>query len=128
NKADIERMVKVAKENESADQRRKAVVEARNGTETAVYQVEKALKENGEKTPAALKAEAETAIKEAQQAAAGDDLERIQKANEQLQNLYGQVLSAGSSNAGGSNTPPAQEQGPATNPEGDVVEGEFKTA
>jgi molecular chaperone DnaK len=128
NKADIERMVKVAKENESADQRRKAVVEARNGTETAVYQVEKALKENGEKTPANLKAEAETAIKEAQQAAVSDDLERIQKANEQLQNLYGQVLSAGSSNAGDSNTPPTQEQGPATNPEGDVVEGEFKAA
>merc|ERR550537_1659008 len=66
--SDIERMVKEAEEFASADQERKAKVEARNNADTTVYQTEKTLMEHKDKVPEAdqevIKADIE-AVKEA---------------------------------------------------------------
>ena len=49
NEADIERMVKEAEANAEADKKRREMVEARNHAEGLVHQVEKNLKEHGDK-------------------------------------------------------------------------------
>ena len=69
--ADIQRMVKEAEANAEADKSRRAQVEARNGTESMVHQVEKSLwRRHGDKMPPAeVKTEAEAAIAEARKSA-----------------------------------------------------------
>ena len=63
--SDIQKMVKEAEANAEADKRRREQVEARNATESMVHQLEKTLKEGGDKVPAQQKGEAEAAIAEA---------------------------------------------------------------
>ncbi|MDE1907243.1 MAG: molecular chaperone DnaK [Rhodospirillales bacterium] len=82
--ADIERMVRDAEENAAADKARREAVEARNQTEGMINQVEKTLKEGGDKVAAADKAEAEAAIAEAKAALEGGDAEAVKAASEKL--------------------------------------------
>ncbi|MBU6449802.1 MAG: molecular chaperone DnaK [Rhodospirillales bacterium] len=82
--ADIERMVRDAEENAAADKARREAVEARNQTEGMINQVEKTLKEGGDKVAVADKAEAEAAIAEAKAALEGGDAEAVKAANEKL--------------------------------------------
>ena len=82
--ADIERMVRDAEENAAADKARREAVEARNQTEGMINQVEKSLKEGGDKVAAADKAEAEAAIAEAKTALEGGDAEAVKAASEKL--------------------------------------------
>ncbi|HPS33595.1 MAG TPA: Hsp70 family protein, partial [Anaerolineaceae bacterium] len=127
NKADIERMVADAKRNEAEDNRRKEVVEARNQADNAAYQVEKALRETAT-VPQDLRGEAENAVRDLRQAAAGEDLNRIRSLTENIQQLYARILQSAQT-AGGTNGA-AQGGGSSSggNPEGDVVEGEFRQA
>jgi molecular chaperone DnaK len=82
--AEIERMVKEAEENSAADKARREAVEARNQTEALVNQVEKTLKEAGDKVSAQDKGEAEAAIAEARSALQGSDAEALKQASERL--------------------------------------------
>ncbi len=81
---DIDRMVKEAEANADADKAKRAAVEARNQAEGLVHQTEKTLSENGDKVPAAEKAEAEAAIASAKSAIAGSDVEALKAATERL--------------------------------------------
>jgi molecular chaperone DnaK len=82
--AEIERMVKEAEENAAADKARREAVEARNQTEQLVNQVEKTLKEAGDKVSAQDKGEAEAAIAAARTALEGSDAEALKQASERL--------------------------------------------
>ena len=82
--AEIERMVKEAEENAAADKARREAVEARNQTEQLVNQVEKTLKEAGDKVSAQDKGEAEAAIAAARTALEGSDSEALKQASERL--------------------------------------------
>jgi len=82
--AEIERMVKEAEENSAADKARREAVEARNQTEALVNQVEKTLKEAGDKVSAQDKGEAEAAIAAARSALQGSDAEALKQASERL--------------------------------------------
>ncbi len=82
--ADIQKMVKEAEANADADKKRREQVEARNQTEAMVHQVEKTLKENGDKVPADSKSEAEAAVAAAKTALEGDDAAALKQANERL--------------------------------------------
>jgi molecular chaperone DnaK len=82
--AEIERMVKEAEENSAADKARREAVEARNQTEQLVNQVEKTLKEAGDKISAQDKGEAESAIAAAKTALEGSDAEALKQASERL--------------------------------------------
>jgi len=81
---DIQRMVKEAEANAEADKKRREQVEARNHTESLVHQVEKNLKEHGDKVGAQEKGEAEAAIAAAKTALEGTDAEAIKSAGERL--------------------------------------------
>uniref|UniRef100_A0A7C4KZU5 Chaperone protein DnaK n=2 Tax=Bellilinea TaxID=475960 RepID=A0A7C4KZU5_9CHLR len=126
-KAEIERMVEESKRHEAEDRRRREIVEARNLADNVIYQVEKALKENGERVPSDLRYEAESKISDLRQIMNGEDDRRMRSLSEELQQLYGRILQAAAPQAAG--TPPGGNgHHGQTSPEGDVVEGEFKEA
>ena len=81
---DIERMVREAEDNAAADKARREAVEARNQTEAMINQVEKTLKEAGDKVAAQDKGEAEAAVAAAKSALEGGSAEAIKAASERL--------------------------------------------
>ncbi len=123
NKSDIDRMVEEAKKHQSEDSRRKELVEARNNADSTVYQVEKQIKDLGDKLPAVDKTRIEEKIQEVKTVMQKDDLQVIRSKTEELTQMLGAV----SAQANAQSAPPEQtsQQGPPP-PDGDVVEGEFK--
>ncbi len=128
-KDEIERMIREAREHEAEDRRRKELAEARNTADQLAYQTEKTLRELGDKVPSAERESIQQKINDLRQAAKGEDIERIRRLSEELQNafhaisqqLYAQqAQSAASSSGNGRST---RDMG-----EGDVVEGEFREA
>ena len=106
--AEIERMVKEAEANAEADKKRREFVEARNGADAMIHQVEKNLKEHGEQVDAADKAEAEAAIAQARTALEGTDADALKAATERLSQaamkigeaMYKAQQAAGAASAG----------------------------
>jgi molecular chaperone DnaK len=123
NKGDIERMVQESKQNEAADKKRREMIDAKNTADNLVYQTEKALRDLGDKVPAAERGEIETKINDLKTAAQGDDIAQIQKASESVQ----QAFHALSQQLYAQEQPQAQpEGGPSTPQDGDVIDGEVK--
>ncbi|HXF74201.1 MAG TPA: molecular chaperone DnaK [Actinomycetota bacterium] len=127
-KEEIERMIKEAERFAEEDRKRREAAEARNAADQLSYQIDKALKEWGEKVPEAERGELQRANDELKEALKGDDVERIRRATDAAmqvfqrvgQAMYERVQPAGSQQAaaaggGGSGASPG---------EGDVVEGE----
>ncbi|MDE3033871.1 MAG: Hsp70 family protein, partial [Acidobacteriota bacterium] len=83
-KEEIDAKVKDAEAHKAEDESRKAILEEKNHLDQMVYQVEKLLKENGDKLPEADAKEAEAAVAEAKEALASLDHDRIKKALENL--------------------------------------------
>jgi molecular chaperone DnaK len=124
NKTDIERMVEEAKKHQGEDSRRKELVEARNNADSTVYQVEKQIKDLGDKLPANEKSRIEEKIIEVKNVMQKDDLQAIRSKTEELQQMLGAVSAQANAQTG----PTPQANGGQTTPppDGDVVEGEFK--
>ncbi len=117
--ADIEKMVREAETNAAADKARREQVEARNSAESLIHQVEKNLKEHGEKVPAPDRQEAEGAIEAVRAQLNGTDAEALKAATDRLGQAamkIGQaVYQAG------------QSEGPAAAPaEEGVVDADFE--
>lgn len=123
NKNDIERMVQEARQNEAADKKRREVIQVKNDADNLAYQIEKSLRDLGDKVPAAEKGSIESKVNELKQAAQGEDVDKIKKLTEELQNTFHalsqQLYSQGQ--------PQAQpEGGPSGHQDGDVIDGEVK--
>jgi len=71
-KEEVERMAKDAEAHAAEDKEQRDKVEARNGLDSMVYNVEKMLKDSGDKVAAADKSEVETALEDAKKTLAGD--------------------------------------------------------
>ncbi|WP_438381161.1 molecular chaperone DnaK [Asaia sp. BMEF1] len=84
NDADIDRMVKEAEANATADKAKREMVEQRNNAEALIHQTEKSLTEAGDKVPAADKSEAEAAVAATREAMNGTDVEALKSATERL--------------------------------------------
>ncbi len=123
-KNDIDRMVQEAKVHESEDLKRKELAEARNLADNAAYQVEKAVKEAGDKLPADQKSSIESKITELRQAMTSEDAARIKSLTEALQQEYSQVMTASAQAQQAAGAPP-QEGAETPKPDGDVIDGEF---
>jgi molecular chaperone DnaK len=70
-KEEVERMAKEAEAHATEDKEARDVIEARNGLDSMVYNVEKMLKDAGDKVAAADKSELESALEEAKKTLAG---------------------------------------------------------
>ena len=75
--ADIEKMVREAESNKADDEKRKALVEAKNQAEAVVHSTEKAMSEHGGKISGPDKDAIETALADLKTALEGDDAEGI---------------------------------------------------
>ncbi|MES2721705.1 MAG: molecular chaperone DnaK [Pseudomonadota bacterium] len=75
--ADIEKMVREAESNKAEDEKRKALVEAKNQAEAVVHSTEKAMAEHGGKIGGPDKEAIETALADLKTALEGDDAEGI---------------------------------------------------
>ena len=60
-------MVQEARQNEAADKQRREVIEVKNTADNLVYQTEKALRDLGDKVPAAERSSIETQISDLKQ-------------------------------------------------------------
>jgi len=123
-KSDIERMVEEAKAHKSEDDRRKELAEARNIADNAAYQVEKAVKEAGEKVSSNDKSSIEARIQELRGAMTGEDVSRIKILTETLQQDYARIMQASAQTQTAPSSGDAGGSGPADD-SGDVVDGEF---
>ena len=81
---EINKAVKEAQEYEEEDKKRKESVEAKNGLDGMIFQMEKTLKENGDKLPEEDKAKLEELIKDAKTELESNDDARIKAATEKL--------------------------------------------
>lgn len=124
---EIKRMKAEAEANADADKKLKEEAEKINQADGMIFQVEKALKENGEKLPADKKGEIENALKELKEAHASKNIPAIDKAMEKLNTVF-QAASADmySQNAGANQQQGANpEQGSGNaNPGGNNQDGE----
>ncbi len=124
--ADIQKMVKEAEANAAADKKRREFVEAKNQADGLVHQVEKNLKEFGDKISAQDKGEAEAAIAAARTAMEGSDPDALKSASDRLSQAamkIGEQMYKAQAESGAA--PGAGPQGPGA-PDDKVVDAEFE--
>jgi len=132
NKQDIEKMVQESKQHEADDKKRREAIDARNTADNLVYQTEKALRELGDKVPASERSNIETKITDLKQVMQSDDVDKIKKLNDELQNAFHalsqQLYSQDQAQPG--SDPQASDPGtpPADDADGDVIDGEVRDA
>jgi molecular chaperone DnaK len=130
NKGDIDRMVREGREHEAEDKKRRELIDARNTADNTAYQLEKTLRDLGNKVPSDERTKIEGKINDLKQVAQGDDINRIKRATEDAQNAFHalsqQLYSQGQPQPQGEAS--SGQSGPrgGNNDEGDVIEGEVK--
>ncbi|MBI2513483.1 MAG: molecular chaperone DnaK [Opitutae bacterium] len=103
-KDEVEKMTRDAESHAAEDAKRKEAAEAKNQLDTTIYQLEKTLKDSGDKIPAEIKGKFETAIADAKKDLESADVARMKSALENLQKigaeLYQQAQTAGAAATG----------------------------
>ena len=129
-KNEVEKMVKEAEVNAASDAQKREEIEAHNRLDGLVYQVEKFMRESGDKVPAEAKAEIEGKLPAAKSALESNDTTRMQEAFKDLSESYQKIGSAmyetapAAGASDGAKTNGTAAEGSAA--EGDVVDAEFK--
>ncbi|MBS0206135.1 MAG: molecular chaperone DnaK [Planctomycetes bacterium] len=122
---EIERMRKDAESHAAEDKRRRELAEAKNKASTAVYEIEKVMKEHGSKLDASSKGAVEASIEKVKSAEKGDDVAAINSAVEALQQAsfaLAQHMQAPGGDAGGDQAGAA----PNAKPDDGVIDAEFE--
>jgi len=128
-------MVREAEAHKAEDARRRDLADARNQADNLAHQIEKTLRDLGSKVDGSMRGDLEGKINDVRDAIKTDDINRIQRAMENLRQAsmkLGEAAYAGK--PGG--TPPGGDGGAAGGGGGksastgqeDVVEGEFTEA
>ncbi len=130
-KQEVERMQKEAEAHAADDARKKEEIETKNQADTMAYQAEKLLRDNKDKIPADLNAEAEAKIAAVKSALQGTDTAAIKRATDDLNQTMQKIGSAVYGQQG-QQPPPGGQQPPPPPPPGGkkedegTVEGEFR--
>ena len=141
--AEVERLVKEAEENAEADKSKREGVETRNAGESAVFQAEKILKDEGDKVPEEIKSDVEAKVEAVKESLADETAETtvIAAVTEELQTALqaiGQAVYEANQAAGGEEaTVEGGDQAPeddnadsadsdSEDDGDDTVEGEFR--
>ncbi len=134
-KEEVEKMTKDAELHAAEDRKRKEAVEARNQLDSSIYQLEKTLKDAGDKVSAELKGKADAALAEAKKDLESNDPERMKASLEKLAAVGGELYATAQQAAGAAGAPPPGDaateppKGPAgKKPEkkADVVDADFE--
>jgi molecular chaperone DnaK len=138
-KEEVEKMTKEAELNAAEDKKRKEAVETKNQLDSTIYQLEKTLKDSGDKIPANIKSKGEAAIADAKKDLESNDPARMKSAMEKLSAVGGELYQEAQKAAQASGGAPAGEgaaesagagaaEGPAKKAEkkADVVDADFE--
>jgi molecular chaperone DnaK len=133
---EIERMTKDAEAHEEEDKRRRELVDLKNQADAVVYQLDKQLKEHGDKVDAATRGNIESALNQVKEAAKGDDAAAIKRSLENLQQAamkLGEEIykaTAAAQAAAGQQAPGPQPPGPDAGApkkdDDDVIDAEYE--
>jgi molecular chaperone DnaK len=131
--AEIDRMVKDAEKNAATDKAQRENIDARNRLDSMTYEVEKNVKEWGDKVSPEIKGRIDSAIERARKALRGDDMAEIRSAQEELtkvfseagQSFYQQQAQETSSEPSGDGAGQPATDG-AQAPADDVVEADYE--
>jgi molecular chaperone DnaK len=120
---EVDRLVREAQDHEAEDRTRREQAEARNVADNLLYTTEKMLRDLSEKIPAADRGRIDQTIAELREALKTDELSRIRRLTEQLQQashaLSQQIYQQAATGAGPS------ADGRNSGVQDDVVEGEY---
>ena len=118
--ADIQRMVKEAEAHADEDRRRKELIEARNQADSAIYTVEKSLKDGTGRIPEPVRTEVEQAIAAVKDSMQGENVARIRQALDHLSQVTARISEAMKS------APEEDAARPSGNDAPDVVDADFE--
>ena len=130
-KEEVERMTKEAELNAEEDRKRKESVETKNQLDSMVYQLDKALKDAGDKVPADKKAPIESALADAKKALESNDTDKMKASMEQLSKVGADLYAAAQAAPGGDKTASAGDASTGAEPmkadrKSDVVDADFE--
>ena len=110
---EIQRMRDEAKANEAADKAEKERIDKINGGDSLSFQVEKFLKENGDKIPADKKAAVEGPLASLKEAVKNQNIADIDRYSEEINKVMGEMYQSMSGQGGPQPGPqPGPQQGP----------------
>ncbi len=128
---EVDRMVREAESNASADKERREKIDRKNQADSLAYQIEKQLAELGDKVPDADKTKVEGLIKDLRDAIGSEDDDRIKTLTTELQQAFYAVSSNLYQQAGGPTDGPGGPGGPGGYGDGgptggdDVIDADF---
>jgi len=128
---DIQRMVKDAESHAAEDKKRREEIDTRNRLDSMTYEVEKSVKEWGDRLPAEVKTRLDASIERSRKALRGDDMNEIRAAQEELsrtfseagQTFYAQSQGQPSGTPGGGSEGPGGGAGGAGGPTAGTASG-----
>ncbi len=121
--SEIERMVREAEQNAAQDKRRREEVEVRNQADSVAYQVERQLRELGERAPVHVKARCEQLVSDVRQALNDNaGVERLRSLMSDLQQASYSLSEAAYQQAGANTNGHGDAAGAA---EDEVIDAEF---
>ncbi len=133
NKDEVEKLRKEAEAHAAEDKQARDTVEARNNLDNLLYQIEKQVKDAGDKLPAAAKTEAETLVKDgravlANQNADADTLKReFETISGKVQGILSQAAQGGAAGGAAPGGEAGPEQSSAKKPKDpNVVDADFE--
>jgi len=134
NDDEVDRLVGEAKKHEAEDRKRRELIDARNEADALAYNMEKVLKEQGDKVPEEIRGTIESKIEELKSVKDSEDPTAIRRVMDELrqasmeigQQMYGGQQPGGPTGPMGPDVGPGASGG-APEPEGpDVVDGEYR--
>ncbi len=128
---EIDKMRKDAESHADEDKRKRELAEAHNEADSRCYQLEKLIKQQGDKLSDADKQSIEAAIHKVREAAKGEDTARIKSAISELEAashaMSESLYKAASAQAGAAAGPAGGEpSGGTSGPEDDAIDAEFE--
>ena len=99
--AEIQRMKDEAAANAAADAKEKERIDKINQADSLIFQTEKTLRENGDKLPADIKSQIESALEKLREAHKAQDLAAIDTASAELTKLFEQMYQQAQQSQGG---------------------------
>ncbi|WBY63873.1 MAG: Chaperone protein DnaK [Thermocaproicibacter melissae] len=120
-KEDIDRAIKEAQKYEAEDKKRRATVDAKNAAENLCYEVEKLLRENGDKISESDKTELNSKISEVRSTMSSDNADEIKAKTEELQKTMFAVSEKLYKNVASQGAAQQTQTGPSTDANGNTV-------
>ena len=131
--AEVDQLVRQAEASAKEDEAKRELAELKNSVDSMAYQMEKQLKEHGDKLDESTRSELQAAISDAKQSLATNDKTSIQAAKDKLEKkahaLAEKIYKAAGPEAGGPEAGPGAGSaggGPKRNDD-DVIDAEFDT-